>query len=123
MSSIDELKVVSVVHGSLSSLCAVLIDANNFPNWIYACAEAKIVQQVSEKEQYQYQRQYELVPLDSNNIRVTYTLALDPGGDIPDWLINMTIVTGPYESTLKLQKEVYRPEYRNKKLSFIQEAW
>jgi hypothetical protein len=172
-SSIDELKVVSVMHASLSSIAAVIMDADHFADWIYACEQSKILFQVSPTEQYQYQlidvpapftdrdavihftiRQdpktkivythseaapayipakdglvrlplfdasYQLLPLSNGDVQVLYSLQLDPGGYIPDWLVNLTIVTGPFESTVKMQKQVQKPEYQNNKLEFIQE--
>jgi hypothetical protein len=172
-SSIDDLKIVSTLEGSLSAISAVLMDANNFPNWIYMCEEGKIIERISPVEQYQYQRLdapypvsdrdvvihftirqdpqtkviytrslavsnylpqkkgavrlpvfdggYELLPLGNGKVQVTYTLKMEPGGSIPGWLVNLTVVTGPYESTLKLQDEVNRPEYKNIKLPFIVE--
>jgi len=35
--------------------------------------------------------------------------------------VNWTIVTGPYQSTLKMQEQVKKPQYANQKLNFIQE--
>lgn len=173
VSSIDELKVELTVRGSLSAVTAVLMDAANYPNWVYGCSESRIIRRVSSTEQYQYQlmsapfpfsdrdvinhftvRQdavtgivytasiatpdilpeskdavrlpffdgrYELKPVGADQVALTYTLSLDPGGSLPDWLINMTFVTGPYESLSKLQREVDRPQYKNLRLPFIQE--
>ena len=172
-SSIDDLKIISVLPGTLSAVSALVIDANNFPNWIYSCKEGRILEQVSPTEQYQYQllnapypvsdrdvvihftiRQdpatkivytksiavtghlpvkkdavriplfdggYELQAMGNSQVKVTYLLKMDPGGSIPDWLVNMMIVTGPYESTFKMKEQVQRPEYKNAKLPFIQE--
>ena len=172
-SSVDDLKTIAVLNGSLTSVAALIMDANNFPNWIYDCKEGRILEQVSPTEQYQYQylnapypvsdrdivvhftiRQdpetkivytksiavdghlplkkdvvrlpvfdggYELQLIGENKVQVLYTLKMDPGGSIPDWLVNLTFLTGPYESTLKMQKQIERPEYRDKKLPFIAE--
>ncbi|MFI5135381.1 MAG: START domain-containing protein [Chitinophagales bacterium] len=170
---IDQLKVVSVMHGSLSSIAAVIMDVNHYPDWIYSCKEGKLLKQVSPTEQYQYQRigapypfsdrdaaihftisqdpttkvistrsvavpdyvpenkdlvrlpvfdaSYELTPLLNGDVQVVYMLQIDPGGYIPSWLVNATIISGPFESTVKMQKQIEKTEYQNRKLPFIQE--
>jgi len=172
-SDVDEFRVISVMHGSLSSIVAVIMDANHYPDWIYACVQSKVLQQVNATEQYQYQvidvptpfsdrdavvhftlwqdvktksvythsvaapnfipaknglvrlpvfdATYQLIPQSNGDVEVIYSLRTDPGGYLPDWLVNWTIVTGPYQTTLKMQEQVKKPEYVNSKLSFIQE--
>ncbi len=62
---------------------------------------------------------YTLQPIGNGNVQVTYTLKMDPGGYLPDWLVNMTFITGPFESTVKMQKQVQKTEYQSRKLPFI----
>lgn len=171
--AVDELRVISVMHASLSSIVAVMMDVNHYSDWIYACAQSTILQQTSTTEQYQYQvidvptpftdrdavihfkvwqdpktkivytkseaapafiaekkemvrvqlfnASYQLIPQGNGDVKVIYSLRTDPGGYVPDWLVNWTIVTGPYQSTLKMQDMVKKPEYAQTKLSFIEE--
>lgn len=171
--SLDQLRVISYMNASLSSIVAVIMDANRFSEWIYSCAESKILKQIDTMDQYQYEvidipapfsdrdavihftlwqdkktkvvythsvatpdfipkkdglvrlpvfdGVYQLIPLTDGKVEIIYTLQTDPGGYIPDWLVNWTIVTGPYQSTLKMQAQVKKPEYAEKKLSFIEE--
>jgi len=42
-----------------------------------------------------------------NKLKVDYTFSLDPGGNIPTWLVNATLTIGPYNSFMKL-KEVLK---------------
>ena len=58
-------------------------------------------------------------PLAKGKIKVEYTLRVDPGGDLPAWLVNMFVTKGPYESFKKLKEQLQRPEYVNAKLPFI----
>ena len=46
---------------------------------------------------------WHVMPEGSNKINVDYTFSIDPGGSIPNWLVNMTIATGPYKSFLRLR--------------------
>jgi hypothetical protein len=58
-------------------------------------------------------------PLAKGKIKVEYTLRVDPGGDLPAWLVNMFVTKGPYESFKKLKEQLQRPEYANARLPFI----
>lgn len=49
---------------------------------------------------------WELKPLESGKIEVTYQFKGDPAGAIPKWLINLLIVDGPYETLINLRKLV-----------------
>lgn len=168
---IDEIKVVSVLHASLSSVVAMLMDVDHYSEWIFRCTESKLLQQVSEKEQYQYQKNdapypvsdrdivvhftiwqdpktkivytrsvgtpdyvpaksgivripmfdagYILMPLPNGDVQVVYTLMLDPGGSLPNWVVNWSIITGPYETTIKMPAQVLKADYQSKKFTFI----
>ena len=58
-------------------------------------------------------------PVAKNRVRVEYTLRVDPGGDLPAWLVNMFASKGPYESFRKLKEQLQKPVYANMKLPFI----
>jgi hypothetical protein len=47
---------------------------------------------------------WELKQLHGGNVEVTHLLLVSPGGNIPDWVINMFIVNHPYETHLSLRK-------------------
>lgn len=46
---------------------------------------------------------WRVMPDGNDKINVDYTFSLDPGGSIPNWLVNMTIASGPYKSFVKLR--------------------
>lgn len=58
-------------------------------------------------------------PLAKGRIKVEYTLRVDPGGDLPAWLVNLFVTKGPFESFKKLKEQLRKPEYVNAKLPFI----
>ena len=60
-----------------------------------------------------------ITPLGANRIKVEYTLRVDPGGNIPAWLINMFAAKGPTESFRKLKTHIQKPGYQNIHLPFI----
>jgi len=58
-------------------------------------------------------------PVAKRKIKVEYTLRVDPGGDLPAWLVNMFATKGPYESFKKLKEQLQKPAYANVRLPFI----
>ena len=58
-------------------------------------------------------------PVTKQRIRVEYTLRVDPGGDLPAWLVNLFVTKGPYESFKRLKEQLRKPVYANVKLPFI----
>ncbi|PSR52732.1 hypothetical protein AHMF7605_03930 [Adhaeribacter arboris] len=47
---------------------------------------------------------WDIFPLPGNKLKITYTFSINPGGAIPTWLVNATVVTGPYNTFMKLRK-------------------
>jgi hypothetical protein len=62
-----------------------------------------------------------ITPFKSDRVKVVYTLQLDPGGDIPAWLVNLLATQGPMKSFEGLIAQLIKPEYQNATLSFIKD--
>lgn len=62
-----------------------------------------------------------ITPVDSGQVKVEYTLHLDPGGSVPAWLLNMFITQGPTESFKKLKVQLQKNTYKNVKLAYVTE--
>lgn len=60
-----------------------------------------------------------ITPVDKNHLKVEYTLRMDPGGNIPAWLINLFATKGPYESFKNLKRQIQKSVYVNAHLPFI----
>ncbi|HWK03407.1 MAG TPA: START domain-containing protein [Puia sp.] len=60
-----------------------------------------------------------ITPVGLHKIKVEYTLRVDPGGNIPAWLINLFAAKGPYESFKNLRGHLQKPAYANVHLPFI----
>jgi len=168
---VKEVRVVNKVKSTLSAVVGLTLDTPNYPNWIYACSEAKTLKAISDREQYKYQvtkvpwpfsdrdlitdfkiaqnpttkvvtvnssvlpnyipavdgrvrvehfhSAYTLTPLPNDSVQVDYELYVDPGGDIPAWLINSNIVMAPFNTTLEMIKQL--PKYQSSSFSFIKE--
>ncbi|WP_374951214.1 START domain-containing protein [Mucilaginibacter sp.] len=60
-----------------------------------------------------------ITPVNKNEIRVEYTLTVDPAGNIPAWIANLVSSEGPVQSFKALRLQLKKAEYRNAALSFI----
>lgn len=58
--------------------------------------------------------------INDKRLRIDYTFAVDPGGELPIWLVNSLIAIGPYQSFAKMEKLLMRPYYQNRIFSFLQ---
>ena len=52
--------------------------------------------------------------LSPDTVKVTYQVLTQPGGSLPAWLVNMSIVKVPFETLTGLRQQVDRPEYRDR---------
>ncbi|MGC4057079.1 MAG: START domain-containing protein [Chitinophagaceae bacterium] len=60
-----------------------------------------------------------LSPVAENLVHVDYTLSVDPGGNIPIWLVNLFATKGPTETFRKLKTQITKPVYARVKLPYI----
>ncbi|ASU33260.1 START domain-containing protein [Mucilaginibacter xinganensis] len=62
-----------------------------------------------------------ITPAGPNVVKVVYTLQVDPGGDVPAWLVNMLAGEGPLKSFEGLKLQLKKPVYQNAALAFIKD--
>lgn len=60
-----------------------------------------------------------LIPINDHETKIEYTLQVDPGGDIPAWLVNLFASEGPVQSFKGLKLQLQKPEHKNAAFSFI----
>ncbi|SEW28829.1 START domain-containing protein [Chitinophaga sp. YR573] len=60
-----------------------------------------------------------VTPLANSQIRVEYSLHVDPGGSLPAWLVNMFATEGPFKMFKNLRSQLENPAYKNAQLPFI----
>lgn len=65
--------------------------------------------------------QWTLIPGAGGWLYVEYYIYSNPGGNIPDWLVNMAIDLGPRETIKSIRKILLDPKYQNAKLAYIKE--
>jgi len=61
-----------------------------------------------------------ITPLENNRISVVYTLHVEPGGNIPAWMVNLFATEGPEQIFKKLTLQLQKPVYKNARLAYIQ---
>jgi hypothetical protein len=64
--------------------------------------------------------QWIITPLPNGELKVKYTLHVDPGGDLPAWMVNMFAAEGPMQIFKKLKLQLQKPVYKNAVLPFIE---
>lgn len=62
---------------------------------------------------------WQLIPLTNKEVQVIYTLQVDPGGELPAWIINSFSAKGPVETFKNLRAHLTRTVGTVKKLPFI----
>lgn len=64
---------------------------------------------------------WEVTPIAIDKIKIDYTIRLDPGGEVPAWLVNLFTINGPFETFQKLKKIIQDKQFQNRKFDFIKE--
>jgi hypothetical protein len=54
-----------------------------------------------------------ITPTDKDEVKVEYTLQVDPAGAIPAWLVNLVSSEGPMQSFKALKQQLKKPVYKN----------
>ncbi len=62
-----------------------------------------------------------IVPKGNGKAELSYEMEMDAGGNIPGWMVNLAITSGPYESISELVKLVNTGAYRSARFPFIRE--
>ncbi len=60
-------------------------------------------------------------PVSEGVVKGEYRIKLDPGGNIPAWIINLFIEDGPYASILSMREALKTDKFRNARLAYIQD--
>ncbi|MGZ3862825.1 MAG: START domain-containing protein [Bacteroidia bacterium] len=62
-----------------------------------------------------------ITPLKNGMVNLEYQLLVDPGGNIPTWMVNLAVVDGPFDTEVKMKELLMREKYQKAKLPFIKE--
>ena len=62
---------------------------------------------------------WQVRPITKEQMQVTYTCRIDPGGDIPAWLDNLATSMSTYQSFSLIRRSLSLPRYQGKSFSFL----
>ena len=62
-----------------------------------------------------------VIPLQENKIKIIYSIRIDPGGEVPAWMVNLFIVKIPYETFKNLASLLQRSSSKEPKLTFLKD--
>lgn len=102
---ISHLKVFSVSHDTL------VIESAAMPGYI---PEKEDLVRIHESKAH-----WLVTRNGDNSIRIEYIIHFNPGGNVPAWMINAFITSGPYETFVKLKERMLAPEYADVKFDYI----
>lgn len=67
-----------------------------------------------------YDAHWKIIPIGDDMVEVDYTISLDPGGNIPLWVINLAVSEGPLKTMQNFRNRLEM--YKDRKLPLIQEV-
>ena len=56
-------------------------------------------------------------PTDPTSVEITYEYMADPGGKIPDWVLDLLVLEGPIATFREMREMLLKPEYRSAPLA------
>jgi hypothetical protein len=63
-----------------------------------------------------------VAPMEGGMIEVTYQVHANPGGSLPDWLVNAIVVETPMNTLQNLHDVIHSEKYQGKTYAFIEQA-
>ncbi len=60
-----------------------------------------------------------ITPLENGQIKVEYTLHVDPAGSLPSWLVNMFAAEGPTQIFTEIKEQLQKPAYKDKSFATL----
>ncbi|HEY8783824.1 MAG TPA: START domain-containing protein [Mucilaginibacter sp.] len=61
-----------------------------------------------------------ITPKGTDQIKVEYTIHVDPGGSLPSWLVNMFATEGPMKIFRNIKFQLQKRAYKNIELAFVE---
>ena len=63
--------------------------------------------------------EWKLIPQQDGTVYIIYKMHINPGGDIPSYLMNKTLSIGPYKTLSRFKEKLKEPRHKNCVLNFI----
>jgi ribosome-associated toxin RatA of RatAB toxin-antitoxin module len=61
-------------------------------------------------------------PMEEGMVEVTYQVHANPGGSLPNWMVNAIVIETPLKTLLNLRKVIKSEKYQNKSYGFLDKA-
>ncbi|MDB4902542.1 MAG: hypothetical protein JWQ63_1823 [Mucilaginibacter sp.] len=61
-----------------------------------------------------------ITPLGTDQIKVEYTIHVDPAGSLPSWMVNMFATEGPLKIFKNMRLQLQKRAYKNIELAFVE---
>lgn len=61
-----------------------------------------------------------ITPSGNDQIKVVYTIHVNPGGSLPSWLVNMFATEGPLKIFENIKSQLQKPMYKNSVFAFVE---
>jgi len=61
-----------------------------------------------------------ITPVGADELKVEYTIHVDPGGSLPSWLVNMFATQGPVKIFEGIKVELQKRNYKNIELAYVE---
>jgi ribosome-associated toxin RatA of RatAB toxin-antitoxin module len=168
---IKEMRAVSVINAPVSNVVAMIKDVDYYPNWMYRCSEAKLLEEISETEYIYYtvtsvpwpiknrdmiihakistdesggvvhvslnalpeyleekpdmvrikkfEGKWTITPLEKGQVKLVNDVLVIPNGEVPDWMINMAAVEGPYGTMEAMIREANSERFSHRSFGFL----
>ncbi len=75
--AVKELRAITQLETSLSSIIALLLDRESYPQWVYKCAKSHVLKEVTDVEAICYQNVVAPWPIDNRDIILNVTVKQD----------------------------------------------
>ncbi len=95
--------IVKLIVSQDAATRAVTVLGENLPSYLPENKNIVRIQQSYSK--------WLITPVQKGQVQIEYVLQVDPGGNIPAWLINLFATKGPLESFQKLRSQVKKSIY------------
>jgi hypothetical protein len=64
---------------------------------------------------------WKFTPKPDGTVDAEYQINVNPGGNVPAWIVNMFAIDGPYQSITSMKKLLLQSKYRTAKFDFIED--
>ena len=65
--------------------------------------------------------EWHFIPQGNGWVKAVFTIEVDVGGNVPQWLVNLTAARGPFQTMRNLRKMVKKNKYKTSRLPYIKE--